>query len=399
MVVGDDRLVREKVEQAVGVLGEEGIDVWVLLARESDVLGDPSLPFMVGTSVTWESAFILGTDGTRVAIVGTADVANVEATGAWPEVIGYVEGIAEPFRRTLERLDPATIAVNYSADNYMADGLTYGMWLNLQRWLEGTPYADRIVSGEPVVAKVRGRKSGEEQRRIAAAVATTVEIWDALTAWLRPGVTEREIAAFMHEGCDRRGIGTSWDRRYCPTVTAGPDSPIGHVEPTDIPLARGHLLSVDFGVLQDGYAFDMQRTFYVRREGETEPPAAVREAFAHVDRCIQLGAEALQPGVLGWRVDAVVRDYVAAHGLPEWRYALGHQLGRACHDGGALLGPRWERYGDQPLAPVERDQVFTLEIGLGVPEYGWLSLEEDVVVRDDGTEFLAPPQRALIMIG
>src|SRR5215204_4882970 len=109
----DAALVREKVDQAIGVLKEEGIDSWILLGRESDVLGDPSLPFIAGTSVTWESAFILTANGDRVAIVGTADVPNVEGTGAWTDVIGYVEGMSKPFLQTIQRLDPRSIALNF----------------------------------------------------------------------------------------------------------------------------------------------------------------------------------------------------------------------------------------------------------------------------------------------
>ena len=400
MTTDDPRqgLVREKVAQAADILAEQGVDAWLLLARESDVLGDPCLPFLVGTSVTWESAFLLTARGERVALVGTGDVANVEATGAWPEVVGYVEGIAAPLRDLLARHAPRSIAVNYSTSDPMADGLTHGMWLNLTGWLAGTPFAARLVSGEPLVRAARGRKSPEEQRRVRAAVATTVQIWDELTGWLRPGLTERQIAAFLHDACDRRGLVPAWDRRYCPTVTAGPDSPRGHVEPTDIVLEPGHLLAVDFGVVQDEYASDMQRTFYVAREGEDGPPATVRAAFAHLDACIQGGARALRPGVAGWEVDAVARDYYARHGLPAWDFALGHQLGRACHDGGTLLGPRWERYGDLPLGRVEADEVYTLEIGLPVPGFGHVSAEEDLLVRPDGAEFLAPPQRAVTVL-
>jgi Xaa-Pro aminopeptidase len=392
-------LVGEKVEQAAAILQEEGVDCWILLARESDVLGDPSLPFVVGTSVTWESAFVLTAAGERVAIVGTADVPNVQGVSAWPEVVGYVEGISEPLRALLDRLAPNQIALNFAPGNYMADGLTHGMWLNVQNWLAETPHLDRLVSAEPIVAKLRGRKSPEEQRRIRAAVDTTVEIWAALQDWLRPGATEREIAAYLHDQCVRRGVGTSWDSRYCPTVTAGPDSPIGHTEPSEIKLRRGHLLAIDFGVKQEDYVSDMQRTFYVLREDEAEPPIEVREAFAHVDAAIQLGAAALKPGVQGWEVDAVVRTYFEANGLPEWRYGVGHQVGRATHDGGAMLGPRWERYGAMPLLPIEANQVYTLEIGFPVPGYGFVVAEEDVVVHADRIEWLAPPQRELIAIG
>jgi Xaa-Pro aminopeptidase len=168
--------------------------------------------------------------------------------------------------------------------------------------------------------------------------------------------------------------------------------------PTETKLRPGHLLAIDFGVRQDEYVSDMQRTFYVLRDGESEPPAEVRAAFAHVDAAIQLGAAALKPGVIAWEVDQAMRDYFAAHGLPEWKYGAGHQMGRATHDGGAMLGPRWERYGTTPLLPVEADQVYTLELGFPVPGYGFLVAEEDVVVTADGIEWLAPPQRELIAI-
>jgi len=395
----DAALVREKVDQAIGVLKEEGIDSWILLGRESDVLGDPSLPFIAGTSVTWESAFILTANGDRVAIVGTADVPNVEGTGAWTDVIGYVEGMSKPFLETIQRLDPRSIALNFSPGNYMADGLTYGMWLNVQGWLAGTPYLDRIVTGEDVVTRVRGRKSPEEIRRTRNAVNTTVEIWNALIAWLRPGLTEREIQAFMHAECERRGLGTSWDRRYCPTVTAGPESPVGHTLPGEFKTTPGELLRIDFGVNQEDYTSDMQRTFYFLREGETEAPADLREQFAHIDAAIQMAAAAIKPGVIGWEIDKIARDYFAENNLPTWNYGLGHQMGRACHDGGVLLGPRWERYGELPNQVVEENHVYVLETGFSIPNYGLAVIEDDFVVTANGIEWLAPPQRELILIG
>lgn len=99
------------------------------------------------------------------------------------------------------------------------------------------------------------------------------------------------------------------------------------------------------------------------------------------------------------RESDVLGDPSLREGIEPWGFALGHQMGRACHDGGCLLGPRWERYGDRPNDRVEKDHVYTLEIGMSVPGYGRVSLEEDVVVTEDGCEFMAPPQRELILIG
>jgi Xaa-Pro aminopeptidase len=394
----EENIVREKLAQAVEILNEENVDIWLLVARESDVMGDPSLPLVVGTSVTWESAFLVSRTGDHVAIVGSGDAANIRMTGAWDNVIGYVEGISSPLREELARRDPNAIALNYSTDNNMADGITHGMYLLLQEQLAGTPYWERVCSAGEIPTRVRARKSATELQRIRAAVRTTERIWDATQSFLRPGLSERQISDFMHAQLEERRIGSSWDWDYCPTVTAGPDSPRGHVGPTDIQTEAGKLVTIDFGVREAEYTSDMQRTFYLAQPGETEAPASVTHAFAMVDRCIQEAARFIRPGVQGWEVDQIARRIFADEGLEEWQFALGHQMGRACHDGGTVLGPRWERYGQRPYGKLEQDEVYTLEIGCLVPGYGYVSQEEDIVVTTDGCEFLAPPQREVIVI-
>jgi Xaa-Pro aminopeptidase len=392
-------LVREKLAQATNILDELGVDLWLIVARESDVLGDPSLPLVVGTSVTWDSFFLISRRGEHVAIVGTGDVENIKQTVAWDEVIGYVQGPSTALLAALERLDPQHIALNYSTDNNMADGLTYGMYLRLQAMLEPTRFWERVISGEPIASRVRSRKSGEEIRRIRASIATTNEIWEQLAEWIRPGATEREIAGFMHEQVNRRGLETAWDWNYCPSVTAGPNSPIGHAGPADVTLQRSQLLSLDFGVRQDEYCSDMQRTFYMLGDGETAAPEPVERGFRIISGIIRSAAEALKPGIAGWEVDQVCREAFAREGIDEWGFALGHQMGRSVHDGGTLLGPRWERYGQQPYGIVEEHEVYTLEIGMTVPGFGWLALEDDVVVTATGCEFLCEPQTKPILIG
>jgi Xaa-Pro aminopeptidase len=395
----DADLVRQKLDQATRILDELDVDLWMPVARESDTLGDPILPLILGTSVTWESAFLISRTGRHRAVVGSGDVANVGQTGAWDDVVGYVQDFGEALREAIAGYDPSTIALDYSIDNFMADGLTHGMYLRLEDILGETPYWDRVVSGEPASVRVRARKSAEEQRRIRRAVATTVEIWEATGRWLRPGLTELEIAGFMHDQLDARGVTTAWDRAYCPTVIAGPDSPGFHAGPGEFAINPGETLAMDFGVRQDLYTSDMQRTWYLLEPGETAAPAPVREAFAVVDVVILAAAATLRPGGRGWEVDAVGRDVFARAGFEEWPYALGHQIGRIEHDGGTLLAPKWERYGTRPDGVVEADEVYALEIGTVVEGYGWVSLEENLVVTADGAEFLSAPQRELMLIG
>jgi Xaa-Pro aminopeptidase len=143
----------------------------------------------------------------------------------------------------------------------------------------------------------------------------------------------------------------------------------------------------------------MQRTYYFLAEGEDRAPEPVERAFRVISGVIQNASRLLRPGVKGWEVDHVARETFQREGLAEWGFALGHQIGRAVHDGGCLLGPRWDRYGQRPYDTVEPGQVYTLEIATNVPGYGRVSLEEDVVVTADGCEFLSPPQTEPILIG
>ena len=201
----------------------------------------------------------------------------------------------------------------------------------------------------------------------------------------------------MQAQLDKLGVGPAWNIGHCPTVNAGPSSSVGHVGPTGQEIVTGQLLHIDFGVKQDDYCSDLQRVVYFLAPGETSAPEPVLRGFDTVVRAIQAAVAAMKPGVLGREVDAIARAVVTGAGYPEYKYGTGHQLGRLAHDGGAFMGPTWERYGDSPNQPLEAGQVYTVEPGLAVPGYGYVGLEEDVLVTDSGAKFLGPPQMELIL--
>jgi Xaa-Pro aminopeptidase len=394
-------IVQQKVDQAAGVLADLNIDAWMTFVRETTETGDPILPIILGQPLTWQSALIVTGAGDRIAIVGKYEDDAVRSTGAWSEVVPYTKGIKEPLIETLTRLGPAQIAINYSLDDVKADGLSHGMHELLLQHLDGTGFADRLVSAEEIIRAVRGSKTPGEIDRMKAAIATTDEIFDAVAAFAKPGVTERAIWKFMHDELAKRGIGPSWEAAMCPIVTTGPESMVGHGLPSDtLTISPGGIFHLDFGVCQDDYCSDLQRCWYVPEPGETTVPDTVLRAFDSVKGAIDAAAAVLKPGACGHEVDAAARSTLIDAGYPEYQHATGHQVGRAAHDGGAVLGPKWERYGQTPDYPIRPGQVFTLELGVENVDgkRGYLGLEEMVVVTENGIDWLSDRQTTLSLL-
>jgi len=391
-------LIQEKVKQAVGLLKEFDIDCWITFTRESQINGDPTLVFLAPGDVTWHSAFIISKDGRTQAIVGLYDQKTIEESGAYDQVAGFVTGFKEPFQEYLKKLNPSKIGINYSKGSEICDGLTHGMYLTLHETLSGVGWGGRLVSAEKVVSALRERKTAAEIAFIKAAIRETEGIFAKVTKFIAPGKTEKEIAAFILAEVERKKLPLAWGASTCPAVFTGPDTAGAHYSPTDRKVERGHILNMDFGVKVNNYCSDLQRTFYVMAEGETEIPAEVRKGFETIVQAVESAKQAMKPGVLGLDIDAVARKIITDAGYTEFPHALGHQVGRFPHDGTALLGPKWDKYAQKPFQRLEEGMVFTIEPRLPVPGRGVVTIEEMVVVTKDGTEWLSTPQKGLILV-
>ncbi len=390
-------LIREKIAQAVGILNEFDTDCWLTFTRETAINGDPTLPFLVDGDLTWHSALIITKKGRTGAIVGEYDRKGVEDLGAWSDVIGFVEGIRKPLQDYLLNINPAKIAVNYSRESEICDGLTHGMYLTLCEMLSEIGLADRLIQADQIIGALRQRKTPSELDRMRRAIVETERIFSEVVPFIRPGRTEREIAAFMKECAAGRNIPFAWDEKTCPAVFTGPDTAAAHYAPTERKVEEGHILNMDFGLKVEDYCSDLQRTFYIPRKGERAVPSDVQRGFDTIVRAIEESREAMRPGVTGQSVDAVARRVITRSGYEEFPHGLGHQVGRFAHDGTALLGPAWEKYAKKPFVPLEEGMVFTLEPRLTVAGRGIATVEEMVVVRAGGAEYLSTPQKTIIL--
>jgi Xaa-Pro aminopeptidase len=388
---------KEKIEQAIGILKEEDIDLWMVIDKESEVLSDPVMDFILGTGVTWLSFFLFFKTGETYAVVGNLDVEKIKRLNVFDGVFPYKGSPKDDLLSLLKKHAPGRIAIDYSIDSPSADGLTYGRYLKLLELLEGTDYKDRLMSAESIIAKLRGRKSAEEIRRIEKAIEVTLAIYDKVTTHVKPGMTEQEVAGFITGERLKTGLPPAWEEDHCPSVFTGPQETGAHSGPTDKVLERGHVFNLDFGVVVEKYCSDLQRTWYILKEGETQPPGQVLKGFDTIVESIRLAFEAIKPGVNGYDIDKIAREYIVSRGYKEYPHALGHQVGRSAHDGSALLAPDWERYGKLPFLPLEEGQVFTIEPRLYIDQ-GVVTVEEMIVVTKDGAKWLSQPQKEIYII-
>lgn len=391
-------IIKEKMEQIPSVLQEKNIDLWLTFVRESDTLKDPALDLMIDRGVTWQSAFIFTKTGQKIIIVGSLDADNIKDSGLYSDIRTYVGGIGKSLRELLLELNPATIALNRSEDDVMCDGLSCGMFQTLLKILDGTDLVNRFVPSESIIAALRGRKTPSELARIQKAVDITEDLYEATTKFMKPGMTEKDVANFILGKIDGMGLGTAWDRKHCPGIFASVESAEAHAAPSDRTIEKGSVVHADFGVKYQGYCSDLQRTWYILKDGETQAPELVQRAFDALKKSIDNSFNAIKPGVEGRVIDKISRDTLIEEGFEEYAHALGHQVGRSTHDGAGILCPEWERYGTLPYLKIEKGQVYTLEPRINLKDYGTVTMEEMIYVTEDGAKYLSRQQTKLILI-
>ena len=200
--------------------------MWLTFVRETSGVRDPVLDLLIGAGdLTWQSALILTRKGEKIAIIGNLEKDALRRLEVFDEILGYDKSVRELLRETIARLNPDRIAVNTSRNNVHADGLTHAMYEILCDYLADTPYAEKLVGAEPVISALRGRKTPTELERIHRAIEITDEIYSKTFDFIKVGMTEIEIGAYMQKLAGEYGVGFAWPAENCPAVNSGPDSP------------------------------------------------------------------------------------------------------------------------------------------------------------------------------
>jgi len=251
----------------------------------------------------------------------------------------------------------------------------------MRKALPGRLRRGMFVAVGPLVAKLREVKDAEEILRMRAAAALGCGLFDRMLAFISAGMTETSVAAELEHAARMAGAeGMSF-----PTIVAsGERSALPHGHATRAKLPRRGFVTLDFGVVLDGYCSDMTRTVHMGRAlaGERDAYDAVLDA--------QLAAvAAVRAGVTAGDVDEAARSVLRRTGLDKWfSHSTGHGVGLEIHE-----GPRLAARQTQTL---EAGMVITIEPGVYMPGKFGLRIEDMVLVTAKGGEILTPSTKAWI---
>lgn len=276
-------------------------------------------------------------------------------------------------------VDDAGWMADVSAVAFEADHVTVA---EHARWAERWPGVAFVAVGQRLAEAVAAKDDAaiEGMRRAQAA---TVAVFEQVLGGIRPGVTEREIAAeLVHQHLRAGASAMSFE----PIVAAGARGALPHARPTDAALVAGDLVVIDVGGVFDGWCSDFTRTVAVG-----EPGSEARADHVAVARAHDAGIAALHAGSLGSDADRAARAVLAEEGRSEWfTHSLGHGVGYEVHE--------WPRLSQQAAHRLPEGATVTVEPGVYRPGRWGIRTESLVAVRDGAAEVLAPYPTQLIVL-
>lgn len=253
----------------------------------------------------------------------------------------------------------------------------YGKWGALFEAVQLLPMGNAIE-------EMRLRKDEEELNRIRKAAAIADQAFQHILTFIRPGVTEMEVAAELEY--QMRKLGASGPS-FQTIIASGFRSAMPHGVASEKKIENGELVTLDFGAVYQGYVSDITRTVAV---GEISPK--LKEIYEICLEAQKEGVRKIGPKMTGKEADAICRDYIAAKGYGEaFGHGTGHGIGLDIHE-----EPTLSLKGEIVLEP---GMVVTVEPGIYLPGLGGVRIEDDILITENGNEVITQSKKELIVLG
>ena len=241
----------------------------------------------------------------------------------------------------------------------------------------------RLEPASDLLASLRAVKDPEELAAMESAQRIAERALEEILNELRPGVTEKEIAArlqylMLHFGAQ--------DMSFDPIVVAGPNGSLPHGVPSERPMEAGEFVTMDFGCICQGYCSDMTRT--VALDHVTEEMCRVYDTVLAAQAA---GIAAARAGVTGKAVDGAARDVIERAGYGAYfGHSFGHGVGVEIHES-PNAAPSVE-------APLPAGAVISAEPGIYLPGRLGVRIEDVIVLTETGCRDLTKAPKELLIL-
>lgn len=340
-------------------MAREGVDAYLVFCLEGR---------------NWENVFFLsGFRGSHSALLVSQDKGLLVTDGRYlrqAEIETSLE-VAEQGSEGLVKTVKQCLA-NWGINKAAIEQRRISQALAISLLGEGSP---DWIDGSSLVEELRREKTESEAGLIGkAADICSIALGEVLPA-IRPGVTEREIAARLECSIRMNGAESTWgDHEFI--VASGLRSVMPHGTPTSKSIENGEWVTLDFGARVGGYLCDITRNVAVGAI-----PEKARSLHDVLNEAQEVAFKAVRPGVKACEVDAVARRIIDEAGYGEaFSHGLGHGLGLELHE-----MPHVSRYSGDV---IKTGDVITIEPGIYLPGFGGLRVEDDCLVTENGAVWL-----------
>ncbi len=269
--------------------------------------------------------------------------------------------------------------VSPKAVGYEAEFVSAKRAKELEEALESAEWID---IGKEMLEQ-RAIKDGDEREKTEEAARIADEAFKGVLPLIRPGVTEREIAAELTYRMQKMGADKPSFDMIC---ASGVRSSLPHGTASDKKIETGDFVTLDFGCFYKGYASDMTRTVVLGRASEKQ-----KEIY-NVVLSAQLAAiDSIAPGKSGYEIDKIARDIIKEAGYGDcFGHGLGHGTGLLIHE-----QPRLSPKSNDILKP---GMLVTVEPGIYIENFGGVRIEDLILVTETGFKNLTHATKELLVL-
>ena len=263
---------------------------------------------------------------------------------------------------------------NYKSVGFEAEKISHYMYKN---YLAKHPI--RWDDASSLIPMLRRAKDTSEVATIIKAGEVAFEAYEAAVSEAHVGMTEREFGALLLYKIARMGGEKGWTHADF-IVASGKRGALPHGRATNKKFENGDIVTVDFGVMIDGYMCDVTRNFCMGKPSQKSEEISNLLSCAH-----RQAAKSLAPFESGQKIDSIARSIITDAGYAkQFTHGLGHGLGLEVHE-----APRLSPHSKDVLAVGD---VVTIEPGIYIEGWGGMRIEDDYLVTAEGSVCLTKDQ-------